>query len=333
MKHLKRFVVFILLGLAPASIDAETITEIEAVHLLEAKAPGITITSCRLFDLEGCLFYEILGRHGADGLRGLVHAEAARVLSIQKNDQPFYQWDGIQVVGHRGNVKFTPENTIPAFQKAIELGCDLVEIDVRESRDGHLVVMHDAAVNRTTNGTGRIEDLTLQEIKQLDAGSWFSPEFADTRVPTLDEALEYMKGKILPDIDFKAGSPDKLIRALEKHGFLGKVTLYCGDWDMLAQTQKLTDRLYWRPTVPKGWIGLSILIDQFDPPIVNIDWEQFTERLIREVHLAGKKSFLNTMQHDTEWAMNRVINTLPDYIQSDHVDILMPMLRSKMYHQ
>ncbi len=106
---------------------------------------------------------------------------------------------------HRGAPNTHPENTIPAFVEAIELGVDMIEFDVRVTADGHAVLMHDATVDRTTNGTGAVEDLTLAEIKQLDAGSWKAPQFADTEVPTFAETLEVMPPEILLNIELKAG--------------------------------------------------------------------------------------------------------------------------------
>ena len=88
------------------------------------------------------------------------------------------------VVGHRGTKKFAPENTVAAFNKAIEMGARSIEMDVRATKDGEFVVMHDPFVNRTTNGRGLVSQMTLAEIRALDAGSWFGPEFAGERVPT-----------------------------------------------------------------------------------------------------------------------------------------------------
>ena len=92
------------------------------------------------------------------------------------------------ILGHRGALTFAPENTLAAFDLCVRAGAD-IELDVYPTRDGHLVVIHDATVDRTTNGKGRVADLTLAEIKRLDAGSWFHPDFAGERVPTLDEVF------------------------------------------------------------------------------------------------------------------------------------------------
>jgi glycerophosphoryl diester phosphodiesterase len=253
-------------------------------------------------------------------------------LSVQKNDTVLYQWGGPHMVGHRGNVKFTPENTLPALDKAIELGADLVEIDVRQTSDGVLVLMHDLTVDRATDGTGPIANMTLNEVQKLDAGSWFDEKFAGTKVPTLREALNHIRGRAIPDIDFKSGSPDELIRVLDEEGFLASsLTLYSGSWDLLGMIKQKTDKLLLRPTVPFGLSGLPIVLQELNPEIININWEQFSEGLVQSVHLSGKKSFLNTMQHDTEFGMRKMIQTMPDYIQSDHLDILVPMINETGY--
>jgi glycerophosphoryl diester phosphodiesterase len=96
----------------------------------------------------------------------------------------------VNVVAHRGASHDRPENTIPAFEYALELGVDLLEFDVRLTADGHAVVIHDATVDRTTNGSGAIQDLTLGEIQELDAGLYLDAEYEGTIIPTLDEVLD-----------------------------------------------------------------------------------------------------------------------------------------------
>lgn len=95
-----------------------------------------------------------------------------------------------KIIAHRGSKGTHPENTILAFEAALAAGADGIETDVHLSKDGHLIIMHDETVDRTTDGTGNIQDLTLAEIKALDAGSWFAPRFVGARVPTLDEVVQ-----------------------------------------------------------------------------------------------------------------------------------------------
>jgi glycerophosphoryl diester phosphodiesterase len=99
-------------------------------------------------------------------------------------------------IGHRGARAYEPENTVRSFRKALEMGVDAVELDVRKTRDNHLVVIHDADVKRTTNGKGLVADLTLKELKEL------STEKGE-KIPTLEEALEFLEGKVKILIELK----------------------------------------------------------------------------------------------------------------------------------
>lgn len=131
------------------------------------------------------------------------------------------------VVAHRGLLKHAPENTLANFRACLELRLGF-EFDVERTRDGHLVCIHDSTVDRTTNGTGRVADLTLAEIKRLDAGNWFAPEFAGEKVPTIDEVLrlvaEYRKHDILVAVDLKAdGVGKEVVRLAEKHQVLQRL--------------------------------------------------------------------------------------------------------------
>ena len=109
---------------------------------------------------------------------------------MKPQDQPL-------VIAHRGFSGVAPENTLAAFRKAIDVGADMFELDVLLSQDEHVVVIHDDTLERTTNGTGKVIDHTLAELQALDAGSWFSPEFAGEPIPTLEDALRLAKGEIL----------------------------------------------------------------------------------------------------------------------------------------
>ena len=94
------------------------------------------------------------------------------------------------VCAHRGDNQFFPENTVPAFRSAVEKGAQQVEFDVKLTKDGQMIIMHDATVDRTTNGTGAVANLSFEEIRSLDAGVKKDPKFAGTKVPTFEEALD-----------------------------------------------------------------------------------------------------------------------------------------------
>ena len=135
------------------------------------------------------------------------------------------------IFAHRGASKAAPENTLPAFEAAIRLGADGVELDVQYSSDGALVIFHNDTLEKTSDGAGRVTAHTLAELRALDAGSWFGPSFAGTRIPTLDEALDLMKGKLLVNVELKVLSSlhsslgvdaVKIIRA---HGMADQVVI------------------------------------------------------------------------------------------------------------
>ena len=119
--------------------------------------------------------------------------------------------ENIYVAAHRGWCEKYPENTMEAFRAALEIGVDQIETDVRVSKDGHLVLIHDATVDRTTNGTGKVKDLTLAQLKALDAGSHKGAEFAGCQIPTLIEFMELVKDHptITLDIELKTEAPDE----------------------------------------------------------------------------------------------------------------------------
>ncbi len=107
------------------------------------------------------------------------------------------------IIGHRGFRAKYPENTLAGFQAAIDANADMVELDVQLSRDGQIVVIHDAELNRTTNGKGTVASRSLADLKKLDAGSWFHPRFRNERIPTLEEVLDLAANRIMINIEIK----------------------------------------------------------------------------------------------------------------------------------
>lgn len=116
--------------------------------------------------------------------------------------------DRMLVIGHRGASADAPMNTLPAFELAAEQGADGIELDVHRSKDGHAVIVHDFTVDKTTNGTGIVTEMTLDELKSLDAGSWFSKAFKDVRIPTLDEVFEAVGQRLYVNVEIKSESQE-----------------------------------------------------------------------------------------------------------------------------
>lgn len=132
------------------------------------------------------------------------------------------------IIGHRGSLADRPENTLASYRRGIEAGATAVEMDVRTTRDGVLISMHDADVKRTTNGKGLVSDLTFAEIRRLDAGSWFDAKFKGEQVPTLREVLELCKDKIdlvLDLVESGDSYPDRVAAEVRQYGSPQRIIL------------------------------------------------------------------------------------------------------------
>ncbi|MEX2185472.1 MAG: glycerophosphodiester phosphodiesterase family protein [Pirellulales bacterium] len=157
----------------------------------------------------------------------------------------------VLVIAHRGNSRVAPENTLPAFRSAAALGVDMVELDYHHSADGVPVVIHDPTLDRTTDAAARwgeaklaVADRTMAELATLDGGSWFSTEFARTRLPSLVDAVEaiHAAGRVTL-IERKTGDAATLIAALATHDRLGDAIVQAFDWPFLAECRRLEPRL------------------------------------------------------------------------------------------
>lgn len=153
--------------------------------------------------------------------------------------------------GHRGNASDRPEQTLVAYARAVELGASCIELDVRCSADGELVVIHDATLERTTDGVGAVADATSAELLRLDAGSWFADDYTGERIPTLDEVVEFAAGQqVTLCIEVKADSTDdavvtaqRLASWLAEHRQLDQVLVSSFHLDALAEAAARTSGL------------------------------------------------------------------------------------------
>ncbi len=136
------------------------------------------------------------------------------------------------IFAHRGASGTHPENTMAAFEAAVRLGADGIELDVQMTKDGEIVIIHDETVNRTTNGKGAIERMTYAEIAELDAGSWFHPKFEGERILTLDEFLTWATGNTMQiNIELKTnkvpyyGIEQKVLELIDIYNMRGRVII------------------------------------------------------------------------------------------------------------
>lgn len=250
------------------------------------------------------------------------------------------QRDRLTVIAHRGASADAPENTLAAVDLAADVGADVVEVDVRVSADGELVVMHDTSLRRTTDvmlrfpdrGPWNVADLTLAEIRSLDAGSWFDSRYAGDAVPTLREVLDTLRGRVGLLLDMKApslhaGVAADVVDVLECSGWLGasdpRLVVQSFDWDFLRTFGQLASR------VPVGLLG--------GPPLrpalaeaatwaasMNRNHTRVTARFVDRVHAYGMLTWPYTVNDPHR--MRELIDLGVDGIITNRPDVLLDVL-------
>lgn len=232
----------------------------------------------------------------------------------------------LRVGAHRGAMCYEPENTLAAFQRAIEQGTYRIELDVRLSRDGHVVVMHDATVDRTTNGSGAVADLTLAELKALQVGG-------KEPVPTLEETLECVRDRCLLLVEIKpSGIADEVVRVIRNAGMVSACTISSFDEPSLLRVKELEP-------------GLATAYFQINPQPFNarevverlgvsmlIGWRRAIDAaLLAEAHAAGlhvRCGFGDQMTYEESHALFReLVEMGADEISCGRPDWIARMIR------
>ena len=202
-----------------------------------------------------------------------------------------------QIIAHRGASVERPECTAIAIERAIQTGATAVEVDIRSSKDGVLVIMHDSTVDRTTNGTGNVNDLTLDELLQLDAGSWFHRRYRDQTVPTLREVLEQCRGRIDVVLDLKEYGEEyrnKVVREVRQFGEPKRMIIGVRSMAHIKTFSELMPEarligLVSHPREIEMFVDNGVEMIRLWPK-----WfDQFEEDLVRRVRLAGATLHLN----------------------------------------
>jgi glycerophosphoryl diester phosphodiesterase len=238
-------------------------------------------------------------------------------------------------LAHRGARAFAPENTMAAFALAIQQCAHGVELDVMLSTDGVPMVIHDQRVDRTTDGIGRVSDLTSGQLRKLDAGSWFSPEFAGERLPTLSEVLAWAEPHTLLNIELKAPglSPGKLeeevTRLVHQHHASARVLLSSFNPLTLRRLRRidpgLRTGLLYAPNLPvplrRAWLRPLALPDALHPEHTMVDR--------RYIHWARARGYrVNVWAPDSRSDLDRLVGLGVDAIITDRPDVLAGILAS-----
>ncbi len=241
----------------------------------------------------------------------------------------------IKVIAHRGASAYAPENTISAFKKAFELGVDILEIDVHQTNDRELVVLHDGTVNRTTNGKGKVKNISFEELRKLDAGSWFSNDFIGEKIPSLREVFEITPDSIILLIEIKKGSKTypgvekRVVQLIKEYKFENRVILKSFDDKTLQELKNLA------PEIPrlKVFVGqisfLNIVVDYTlnfgnvlddDVQYIQAHWFGVTKCFIAKAHKKGYKVYVWDVNNEKR--MKELILMGVDGIETDYPDLL-----------
>jgi glycerophosphoryl diester phosphodiesterase len=225
----------------------------------------------------------------------------------------------ILAVGHRGAAGLEPENTLRSFRCAIELGCDFAECDVHRTRDDQLAVIHDQTVDRTTNGTGPVGSFTMAELKQLDAGK-------GEQIPTLDEVLETVRGRLKLLVELKGENTEELAaQAVKRHGMEADVYFTSFHLERIEKIRAidpklLTGAIFSRP--PANACDLAVAAGARS---ISINFPQVNAALIKEAR--DKGLMFRAWNPDTAEDIYAMVALGVDGIGSNRPDILMDVLK------
>jgi len=246
----------------------------------------------------------------------------------------------IVTVAHRGASAVAPENTLAAFREAVRIGADLIELDCRLSRDRAVVVFHDRDLSRTTDGAGPVEERTLAELKKLDAGGYFSADFAGERIPTLEEVIrEIAPGRIGLCVELKidAGREEarpelvrRVLKIIERKRFHSRVILASFDREAVrlckaALPEVRTALIFnreetWKECGDDGYSGLDLL---------SARWNIITAPRVAAAHRAGREVIAWTISRENE--LERVISCSVDAVASNNPAWLIETLSNPDY--
>ena len=239
--------------------------------------------------------------------------------------------DRVAVTAHRGSSRTAPENTVAAVEAAIRQGADYAEIDVQETADGVIVVFHDADLKRITGVQKNIWEVTYDEIKVLDAGSWgswFSSEFQGEPIPTLQQVIDAARGRIRLNIEIKPhGHEEKLVERIvaivAENDFQSECVLSSLDYPSVMKAKQLDERLQVGHVVTMA-IGN---VAKLDVDFLSLNQEKVTSGYVRSLHRAGKQVHVWTV--NDRHRMSTLVDLGVDNIITDDPETLLAVLKQR----
>lgn len=234
------------------------------------------------------------------------------------------------VIAHRGAHVGIPENSLAAIQKAIDLGCDFVEIDTRLTKDGHIVSVHNSSVDEYVVGVkGKVKDFTLAEIKKLDIGEKTGKNWKNTRIPTIDEILQLCKGKIGIYLDLKEPLIEQLIPIIRKCDMESDIIWYisANRSEEIKLLQKISPQSIPMPD-PGPEKNIRKVCDLFHPQVLASDMGQLNASFVQIAHENKTRVFVDENKGTPEeWT--QILSWGTDGIQTDDPETLLNFLKNK----
>jgi glycerophosphoryl diester phosphodiesterase len=237
--------------------------------------------------------------------------------------------NGVYIVAHRGAHIGIPENSLAAYQKAIDLGCDFVEIDVRTTKDGKFVSIHNSTVDEyVTTAKSKVSELNLSELRSLDIGVKYGPQWKNTRIPTFDEILELCHGRIGIYLDLKAAPVSQLVESIKRLGMEKDIIWYIPASDLkdLNELKTSCPECICMPD-PGSAANIKPTKDIINNCILATDMETLSIEFVNIAHSHNIKVITDEKEGTTEeWT--RIINLKTDGIQTDRPEELITFLKS-----
>lgn len=235
------------------------------------------------------------------------------------------------VLAHRGANKVAPQNTLPAFQKAIDFNADGLETDVHLCMDGHIVICHNYTIDETSNGTGRIDEMTLSQLKGFDFGSYFGDEFKGVSLPTLPELLDLTKSMKLINIEIKPPQKDcdlvkKVVEAIHEYGIVENSIVSCFDPECIRLVKEFDKKVKTGLLYENNELGNEIMTfgvakfcKQLNADAAHPHRKLITHKEVIELHNLGIAVNPWTVNKEDEiikfvnWGCDALISDVPDY--------------------
>ena len=235
------------------------------------------------------------------------------------------------VLAHRGANKVAPQNTLPAFQKAIDFNADGLETDVHLCMDGHIVICHNYTIDETSNGTGRIDEMTLSQLKGFDFGSYFGDEFKGVSLPTLPELLDLTKSMKLINIEIKPPQKDcdlvkKVVEAIHEYGIVENSIVSCFDPECIRLVKEFDKNVKTGLLYEDNELGNEIMTfgvakfcKQLNADAAHPHRKLITHKEVIELHNLGIAVNPWTVNKEDEiikfvnWGCDALISDVPDY--------------------